>query len=121
MHLALDLKQYVVSRVSSNSKPTHPQAPPYDVGSIATNPHMAIILVHVGKNVVEDVLLDGGSSVNIIIEDLMEKKLPILKPTPYTLRMANQTNRVNTRSENPYPWYFVYRHLHNDEKQCTRC
>jgi hypothetical protein len=27
---------------------------------------MAIIQVQVGKNIVEDVLLDGGSSVNII-------------------------------------------------------
>jgi hypothetical protein len=31
---------------------------------------MVVISMHVGKNIVEDVLLDGGSSVNIIIEDL---------------------------------------------------
>jgi hypothetical protein len=35
---------------------------------------MVIIPVHVGKNLVEDVLLDGGSSVNIITEDLRGKK-----------------------------------------------
>jgi hypothetical protein len=29
---------------------------------------MAIIQVHVGKNTIEDVLLDGGFKVNIIIE-----------------------------------------------------
>jgi hypothetical protein len=51
---------------------------------------MAVIHVHVGKNIVKDVLLDWGSGVNIIIEDL-KKKLGLLvpKPTPYTLRMAD--------------------------------
>jgi hypothetical protein len=53
---------------------------------------MAIILVQVGKNIVEDVLLDGGSSVNIITEDLRKNlRILISKPTPYTLRMGNQT------------------------------
>lgn len=73
MHLALDLKQSMVFKVFPNSQPTHPQAPPYDVGSIATNPHMAISPVHVGKNLMEDVLLDGGSNVTIIPEDLRKK------------------------------------------------
>jgi hypothetical protein len=31
---------------------------------------MAVIPIHVGKNLVKDVLLDGGFGVNIIIEDL---------------------------------------------------
>ncbi len=48
------------------------QAPPFDVGLVAIDPHMAVIPIHVGKNLVEDVLLDGGSSVNIITEDLRE-------------------------------------------------
>jgi hypothetical protein len=53
---------------------------------------MAVISMHVGKNIVEDVLLDGGSSVNIIIEDFRKKiRLFILKPTPYTIRMVDQT------------------------------
>jgi hypothetical protein len=53
---------------------------------------MAIIQMHMGKNIVEDILLDGELSVNIIIEDLRKKLgLPILKPTPNTRRMANQT------------------------------
>jgi hypothetical protein len=55
----------MVSRVSPNSQPTHPQAPAYDVGSVAINPHMVVIPVHVGKNIVEDVLLDGGSSLTL--------------------------------------------------------
>jgi hypothetical protein len=41
---------------------------------------------------VEDVLLDGGSNVNIIMEDLKKKLgLPISNLAPYTFRMANQT------------------------------
>jgi hypothetical protein len=44
------------------------------------------------KNIVEDVLLDGGLGANIIIKDLRKKlRLPIPKLVPYTLRMANQT------------------------------
>jgi hypothetical protein len=31
MHLTLDLKQYVVFKMSPSSQPTHPQAPPFDV------------------------------------------------------------------------------------------
>jgi hypothetical protein len=53
---------------------------------------MAVISMHVKKNVVEDVLLDGGLSVHIIIEDLKKKlKLLISKPTPYTLKIVDQT------------------------------
>jgi hypothetical protein len=52
---------------------------------------MAIIQVQIGKNIIKDVLLDGGSRVNIIIEQLRLKLgLPKPKPTPYHLRMSNQ-------------------------------
>ncbi len=60
MHLALDLKQYVVCRVSPSNEPTHPQASPFDVGLIAIDYHMVVIPMNVGKNIMEDVLLDGG-------------------------------------------------------------
>jgi hypothetical protein len=73
MHLALDLKQYVVFRVFLNNQPTHLQAPPSNVKLVIIDPQMAIILVHVRKDIVEDVLLDGGLGVNIIIEDLRKK------------------------------------------------
>ncbi len=36
--------------------------------AIAINNHMVIIQVQIGKNILEDVLLDGGYGVNIIIE-----------------------------------------------------
>ncbi len=46
--------------------------------------------IHIGKNIIEDVLLDGGSSVNIIIEELrLRLKLPKPKLAPYNLRMAD--------------------------------
>jgi len=53
---------------------------------------MAIISVHVEKNLVEDVLLDGGSIVNIITKDL-QKKLGLLTLgfAPYTLQMVDHT------------------------------
>jgi len=92
MHLALHFKQYVVFKISPNSQPTHLQAPPLDVGLVAIDLHMVIISVYVGKNLMEDVLLHGGSSVNIITKDLRKKLgLPIMKPKPYTLKMVDET------------------------------
>jgi hypothetical protein len=64
------------------------------VGTIAMviNNHMAVIQVQIGKNTIEDVLLNGGSRVNIIIKQLrLRLGLPKPKPAPYNLRMANQT------------------------------
>jgi hypothetical protein len=51
---------------------------------------MAIIQVQVGKNIVEDVLLDGRASVNIITKHF-KIKLGLPKPilTPYHLRMVD--------------------------------
>jgi hypothetical protein len=50
---------------------------------------MAIIQVQIGKNTIEYVLLDGGSRINFIIEQLkLRLGLPKPKPTPYNLRMA---------------------------------
>ncbi len=52
---------------------------------------MAVIQVHVRKNLVDDVLLNEGSSANIITEDLRKRlKLPSPKPVLYMLPMANQ-------------------------------
>ncbi len=51
-----------------------------------------MIQVQVGKNFIDDVLIDGGSGINIITENL-RIPLGLLKPnlTPYNLRMANHT------------------------------
>jgi len=52
---------------------------------------MAIIQVQVGKNIVEDVMLDGGASVNIITKNF-KTKLGLPKPrlVPYHFRMVDQ-------------------------------
>jgi hypothetical protein len=53
---------------------------------------MTIIQVQIGKNTIEDVLLDGGFGVNIITKQLrLILGLPKPKPTPYNLRMVDQT------------------------------
>jgi hypothetical protein len=53
---------------------------------------MAIIKVEVGKNFIKDVLLDGGFGVNIIMKKLrVQLGFSKPKPTPYNLRMTNQT------------------------------
>jgi hypothetical protein len=51
---------------------------------------MVVIQVQVEKNIIEDVLLNGGTNVNIIKENIITKLgLPKPKPTPYPFRMAN--------------------------------
>jgi hypothetical protein len=46
----------------------------------------------VAKNIVKNVLLDGGYGVNIMMEELCNLlRLPNPKPTPNTLWMVDQT------------------------------
>jgi hypothetical protein len=60
------------------------------MASIAINPHMVVIQVHVGWNMVDDVLLDENFGANIITKDLRKwLGLPSSKPTIYMLQMAN--------------------------------
>ncbi len=59
--------------------------------TITIDNHMAINQVQIGKNIIKNVLLDGGSRVNIIIEQLkLRLGLQKFKPTPYNLRMTYQ-------------------------------
>lgn len=54
--------------------------------------HMDMIQVQIGRNMIDDVFVDGGIAVNIIIEKLRAKLwLFKLKLAPYNLWMANQT------------------------------
>jgi len=51
---------------------------------------MTIIQVQIGKNIIEDVLVDGGSAINIIIKQLrLRLGLLKLKLAPYNLRMVD--------------------------------
>jgi hypothetical protein len=62
------------------------------VTSIAFDHQMAIIQVQVGKNFVENTLLNGGSKVIIIMEILkVQIGLSKLKLTPYNLCMTDKT------------------------------
>ncbi len=62
-----------------------------DTVTIEVNNQMVVIQVQMGKNIVEDVLIDGGASVNIITENLITKLgLPKPKLALYHLKMAHQ-------------------------------
>jgi hypothetical protein len=53
---------------------------------------MAVIQIQVGKNIVEDVLLNGRTSVNIITKNLITKLgLPKVKLAPYHLITVDQS------------------------------
>jgi hypothetical protein len=59
---------------------------------------MAVIQVQVGKNIIEDVWLDGGANVNIITQNLKTKlSLPKPRLVPYHLRMAHQSMTTPSR------------------------
>jgi hypothetical protein len=62
---------------------------PIVFNTIEVDNQMAVIQVQVGKNIIKDVLLDGGASVNIITNNLITR-LGLLKPrpTPYHLKMV---------------------------------
>jgi hypothetical protein len=62
------------------------------VVAVTIDHHMAIIQVQVGKNIMEDVLLDGRSNININTEELLWKLgLSQLELDPYNFKMVNQT------------------------------
>jgi hypothetical protein len=47
---------------------------------------MVIIKIYIGRNTIDDVFLDGGSKVNIIIEQLRARLgLPKPKLAPYNM------------------------------------
>jgi hypothetical protein len=84
--LTPNLKQYVFSKFFSKQKsiPTLPLIMATTL--IAIDPHMAVIHVHIGQNLVDDVLLGEGSRANIIIKDLRKQLgLPFPKFVPYML------------------------------------
>ncbi len=59
--------------------------------TIEVSNQMVVIQVQVRKNIVENILINGGASVNIITENLKTKlSLPKPRPAPYCFKMANQ-------------------------------
>ncbi len=92
-------KRYLWQKIKPKKKPhnlssatTYKQVgslvPEVGIGVIVINNHMVVIQIQIGKNAIEDVLLDGGSRVNIITKQLKLKLgLPKPKLAPYNLRM----------------------------------
>jgi hypothetical protein len=63
-----------------------------DTIAIKVDNMMAVIQVQVGKNIVEDVLINGGTNVNIITKNLRTKLgLPKPRLVPYDLKMVDQS------------------------------
>ncbi len=91
---------------------------------IEVDKQMAIIQIQVGKNIVEDVLLDGRASVNIIIENLITKiGLPKLRPTRTTqndISKYDQTFRNHNKFEDSHTWHTLCSHIYCFAKQCGR-
>ncbi len=59
---------------------------------VAINHQMLLIQVQVKKNFIENVVLDGGSRINIIMRKLkVQLGLSKPKPSPYNLCMVDQT------------------------------
>jgi hypothetical protein len=60
--------------------------------TVVIDHQMAMIQVQVDKNFIDDVLIDGGSRINIIIENLkVQLSLSKPNPAPYNLHMVDQT------------------------------
>jgi len=84
--IAPDLKQYVAAKLALIRKNITIARPNPIVVLMAIDPHMVVKQVHVGKNIIENVILDGGSSVNIMTKEFRKWfGLPNLKPTLCTL------------------------------------
>jgi hypothetical protein len=98
---ALELKRYLwqklkLEKIQNVSKVTTDK----QVGSlvlevgiavVAIDNHMAVIQVQIRKNIIEDVLLDGDSGINIITKQLrLRLGLPKPKLAPYNLKMVDQ-------------------------------
>ena len=92
--LSPSLTDFVHSRLTEAA--TQPSRTPTTEELIAAteaiDKHMPVISICIGKNIVDDVLLDGGSGVNVITEEERRKLgLPKPSPTPFNLKMANGT------------------------------
>ena len=92
--LSPSLTEFVRSRLTEVVTP--PSRTPTTEELIATteaiDKHMSVISICTGKNIVDDVLLDGGSGVNVITEEERHRLgLPKPSPAPFNLKMANGT------------------------------
>ncbi len=66
-HLVPNLKQYVLTWLSPLPKPSHPLKLKITTASTTKDPHMAVIPIHVGKNLVENMLLNGDPELILLL------------------------------------------------------
>jgi hypothetical protein len=85
----LKLKKFLNVSRTTIEKQVGSLVPKVKTSVVAVDNHMTIIQVQIGKNIIEDVLADGGSG--IIKQLRLSLGLPKLKLTPYNLTMVDQT------------------------------
>ncbi len=68
--LILDLKQHVLTKVFPSKILVLHKLPSTIVATIDMDPHMIVIPIYVGKNLVDNVLLDEGLKANMITHSL---------------------------------------------------
>ncbi len=77
---------------------------------------VAIIKIHIDKNTINDVLLDGGSRVNIIIEQL-RARLQYLSQNLFFIICGisnyNQTNRIDQGSRDVCSWHTIHNYIYS--------
>ena len=92
--LSPSLTEFVHSRLTKVVAPPSrtPTTEELIAATEAIDKHMSVISICIGKNIVDDVLLDGGSGVNVITEE-EHYRLGLPKPSlaPFNLKMANRT------------------------------
>ena len=92
--LSPSLREFVRSRLTE-AVPQPSRSPTTKELIVATetiDKQMPVISISIGKNIVDDVLLDGGLGVNVITEEERRKlRLPKPSPAPFNLKMANGT------------------------------
>ena len=92
--LSPSLTEFVRSRLTEVMAPPSrtPTTEELIAATEAIDKHMPVISIYIGKNVVDDVLLDRGSEVNVITEE-ERRRLGLPKPSraPFNQKMANGT------------------------------
>ena len=92
--LSPSLIEFVCSRLTDAMTPPSrtPTTEELIAATEAITKHMPVISICIGKNIVDDVLLDGGLGVKVITEEECHRLgLPKPSPAPYNLKMANGT------------------------------
>jgi hypothetical protein len=91
LEIAPYCKKRVMAALTSQEEETEKPTSTYHVTTKAFDEEMPMISVIVKNRRVPNVLIDGGSGVNIITDTLRRKLgLTKIEPTPFTIKMADQ-------------------------------